>query len=29
MRPKVGLGVGGKDAWFDDIKVCNAKPAAK
>lgn len=28
-KSKIELGVGGKDGWFDDIKVWNAVPAAK
>ena len=27
-KSKIELGVGGKDGWFDDIKVWNAEPAA-
>ena len=26
-KSKIELGVGGKDGWFDDIKVWNAEPA--
>jgi hypothetical protein len=28
-KSKIELGVAGKDGWFDDIKVWNAKPAAR
>ena len=28
-KSKIELGVGGKDGWFDDIKVWNAEPVAK
>jgi hypothetical protein len=27
IKSKIELGVGGKDGWFDDIKVWNAEPA--
>ena len=26
-KSKIELGVGGKDGWFDDLKVWNAEPA--
>jgi hypothetical protein len=25
-KSKIELGVGGKDGWFDDIKIWNAEP---
>src|SRR6185503_6662665 len=28
-KSKIELGVGGKDGWFDDIKVWNAEPAGR